>query len=383
MRWFLLLMLIFFLQVSHSQPKEPETFQPCKACHTIGDGRLIGPDLKGVTERRDTDWLISFIRSSQTMIENGDELAVQLFNEYNKVPMPDNDLTDAEIMEILEYIENYEDAPEPTSEAVKEEVEVLDKSEQTEGDVEGTFFEFEKSYGPGNLQTPFYVFLALLLISIIDLVITRIVRVKFVHIIIILVSVFVIGEIMVVEARHLGRQQGYQPDQPVDFSHKVHVAQNNIDCQYCHHTVNESKHAGFPSTDLCMNCHNVVRKGSRTGTEEIAKIYESQETGMPIRWIKVHNLPDHVFFSHAQHVAVGKIECQTCHGPVETMDQIVQVNTLSMGWCVNCHRETEVQFTENPYYETHVKLHEQLKSNEINRVTVEMIGGNNCQMCHY
>ncbi|WP_235297029.1 c-type cytochrome [Portibacter marinus] len=103
----------------------------------------------------------------------------------------------------------------------------------------------------------------------------------------------------------------------------------------------------------------------------------------PIEWVRIHNLPDHVYFNHAQHVTVGKVECQTCHGAVETMEVLQQYSPLSMGWCINCHRQTEVQFQDNPYYEAYEDYHQQLNSGEKDKVTVEDIGGLECQKCHY
>jgi hypothetical protein len=191
------------------------------------------------------------------------------------------------------------------------------------------------------------------------------------------------GEIIVVEAQGLGRQQYYSPDQPIAFSHKVHAGQNKIDCKYCHTSTDESMHAGIPSAQLCMNCHTVVKSGKTTGTTEIAKIYKAIETKKPIEWVQVHNLPDHVFFSHAQHVNVGKLECKQCHGPVETMDRIMQVEDLGMGWCIECHRTTEVQFETNNFYKNYAKLHEELNAGKRSRITVDNIGGNDCQKCHY
>jgi hypothetical protein len=142
-------------------------------------------------------------------------------------------------------------------------------------------------------------------------------------------------------------------------------------------------HAGIPPVELCMNCHSQVKKGKQTGEKEIAKIYAAIENNKPIEWIKVHNLPDHVYFNHAQHVNVGKVECEECHGEVEKMDVIIQTEPLSMGWCIDCHRDKEVQFTNNKFYEQYNKLHEQMKDGKINKVTVQMIGGDECQKCHY
>ncbi|MEJ2595591.1 MAG: cytochrome c3 family protein, partial [bacterium] len=189
-------------------------------------------------------------------------------------------------------------------------------------------------------------------------------------------------EVLFEEATALGRQQYYQPEQPIWFSHKVHAGQNQIDCQYCHFTADKSLHAGIPPTQLCLNCHNQVRKGKITGETEIAKIYEAIDNKKPIEWIKVHNLPDHVYFNHAQHVTVGKVECQECHGPVEKMDEIFQVNDLSMGWCIDCHRTREIDLN-NTFYDQYTQLHEQLSSGDLKRATVAQIGGEECQKCHY
>ncbi|MFC2080219.1 cytochrome c3 family protein [Bacteroidota bacterium] len=181
----------------------------------------------------------------------------------------------------------------------------------------------------------------------------------------------------------LGRQENYEPDQPIKFSHLVHATENQIDCQYCHHTVESSKSAGFPEVELCMNCHIIVREGSYSGRHEINKVVQAYENGDAIEWIRIHNLQDHVFFSHAQHVAVGKLECQTCHGPIETMNRVKQVSDLSMGWCINCHRDTEVQFFDNAFYGKYEELHRAMKAGEIERVTAEQIGGTECSKCHY
>ena len=374
--------LSFFLlfQSLQAQNAAPPEWAVCAACHTIGKGKLIGPDLKGVTEKHDREWLYSFIRSSQTMIKNGDPKAVAIFEEYNKIPMPDNNFTDEQIERLLVYIENYDESAAAMAEQAPAEAEAVDEHHGAESH---TAKQVRQAYGPGNTFPVAIVFGLLLLFAIIDLAFTKIIRARFVHIIIILVSIFVLGELTYVEARALGRQEGYSPDQPVWFSHKVHAGQNKIDCLYCHSSAMDSKSAGIPGTAVCMNCHNVVKNGTKTGTEEIAKVIESWNTGEPIEWVRVHNLPDHVFFSHAQHVNAGKRECQECHGPVEEMDRIVQVGNLSMGWCIHCHRNTPVQFTENGFYKEYVRYHEELNAGKRSRVTVDDIGGNNCQTCHY
>lgn len=245
----------------------------------------------------------------------------------------------------------------------------------------------------------------------------------------------------------LGRQQGYAPDQPIKFSHETHAGINKIDCQYCHDGARRSKHSVIPAANTCMNCHAAINYGSEYGTGEITKIYASvgwdpvtktyigektndeiepiykdwiksqylSNTGLteldkageelvmnqwknivksltneqkkdvqgPIEWTRIHNLPDHVYFNHAQHVTVGKIECQDCHGAVEEMKVAEQVSPLSMGWCINCHRETEVQFSDNEYYKSYVKYHDDIASGKKDKVTVSDIGGLECQKCHY
>ena len=181
----------------------------------------------------------------------------------------------------------------------------------------------------------------------------------------------------------LGRQEFYEPDQPIKFSHVVHVADNQIDCQYCHNTVSHSKSAGIPDVGVCWNCHSIVREGTHSGKHQINKVVEAFEGGTPIEWIRIHNLQDHAFFSHAQHVTVGKIECATCHGAIEEMDRVRQVTDLSMGWCINCHRDTEVQFFDNAFYAQYEELQKKMKSGEIDRVTAELTGGTECSKCHY
>ncbi|RLD94583.1 MAG: hypothetical protein DRJ29_05415 [Bacteroidetes bacterium] len=156
-----------------------------------------------------------------------------------------------------------------------------------------------------------------------------------------------------------------------------------IDCQYCHTTVAHSKHAGIPDVNICWNCHSIVREGSHSGKHQINKVVDAWESGIPIQWIKVYNLQDHVFFSHAQHVTVGKVECLTCHGNIEEMDRVRQLGDLSMGWCINCHRDTEIQFFDNEFYTQYKELHKLMESGEIDRVTAELTGGTECSKCHY
>jgi cytochrome c551/c552 len=372
------------VQTKAQTPEAEKNFQACKVCHNISGPKLIGPSLSGILERRDKAWIYKFVRNSTEVVQSGDAYAVKIFEENNKIPMPPHNLTDAQIDDILAFINNGGKVAAEYIVAVPEnEAEKLEKEMVAERELLAEKQADMKRDANRSFGTTFYITLAILLIVLIDLFGTKIIKAKFVHTTVILISLFVIGEIMYKEAAALGRQQYYQPDQPIWFSHKVHADQNKIDCLYCHSTAEESKYAGVPPTNVCLNCHSVVRQGKITGTTEIAKIYQAIETGKPVEWIKVHNLPDHVFFSHAQHVKAGKLACAQCHGDVNTMNVVMQVNDLSMGWCIDCHRKTEVQFADNTFYQAYKELHEKVKSGEIKKVTADMVGGTDCMKCHY
>jgi hypothetical protein len=203
----------------------------------------------------------------------------------------------------------------------------------------------------------------------------------------------------------VGIDQGYQPIQPIAFSHKIHSGENKIDCQYCHSSAKHSKHSGIPSVNVCMNCHMAIAEVAE-GTEiewngqiygkerldgEIAKVYDAagwdpealEYSGeeKPVKWIRIHNLPDFVYYNHAQHVKVAGLKCQQCHGPVEEMDEMYQYSPLTMGWCINCHRETNVDLKGNEYY---AKIHEELATKYgVEKVTIAQLGGLECGKCHY
>lgn len=229
-----------------------------------------------------------------------------------------------------------------------------------------------------------FIFLCLIVIwTLLELIVFRKIRYKAIPLIIFLGAFGFQMKMLYEEGVRLGRAPGYEPEQPIKFSHQVHAGQNQIDCKYCHFTAETSITAGFPPADLCLNCHALVREGTRSGRFEIAKVIEANEKHIPIGWIRIHDLPDHVFFSHAQHVNAGKLDCMECHGDVAQMDVVRQVEDLSMGWCLDCHRTKEVQFTGNNFYGSYEKLHEQIKNGEIDKVTVEMIGGTDCMKCHY
>jgi len=209
-----------------------------------------------------------------------------------------------------------------------------------------------------------------------------------------------------------GRQKGYEPKQPIFYSHKVHAGINQINCLYCHGNAWESRHAAIPSVNVCMNCHRTIQSYGENsakiyddagnevnGSAEIQKLYKyagfdpknaekwDPNKAKPIEWEKIHNLPDHVYFNHSQHIRAGKVQCQTCHGEITGMDEVKQVSELSMSWCINCHRQTKVDFntdsTGNKFYSIYEKFHNDIKNHKMDSVTVKDIGGTECQKCHY
>ncbi len=160
-------------------------------------------------------------------------------------------------------------------------------------------------------------------------------------------------------AKAVDSNQGYRPVQPIAFSHKVHALDNEISCLYCHYSARKSRHASIPPLNLCMNCHTQIKKDSA----EIKKIKNAMEAKQSIEWIKVHRLSDFVYFNHAQHVVVGKVACQECHGNVEKMARVEQISHQTMGWCIDCHRKNNVGGHESK--------------------SPKLLGGLDCAKCHY
>jgi mono/diheme cytochrome c family protein len=371
----------------------------CTSCHAI-NRKLTGPALANSWKNWDSEEkLISWIRNSQAMIKSGDPYAVALFNEYNQSVMTSFlQLNEDQVINIIDYIRAATDNTWPPSTEP-----VVDASATTGSPSESS-------------DIVLYILLALLagvallawrVISKMNKIIAekegepfkdsdpllvRLFSKKTFSILAILLVIF-IGYNLAKGAIGLGRSQGYEPDQPIKFSHAIHAGQNQIDCKYCHSGADKSKHSVIPAVNVCMNCHKYVQEGPKYGKEEIAKIYEAAgwdpENGRfvreakPIEWVKIHNLPDHVYFNHAQHVNAGGLECQTCHGPIQEMEVVKQFAPLSMGWCINCHRETEVKFADNEYYSIFEKYHDDIKKGKRKGVTVEDIGGTECQKCHY
>jgi mono/diheme cytochrome c family protein len=366
----------------------------CASCHYM-DRKFTGPALQGVSERwPDTANLYAWIKNSQAFLQTGDEYANALYKEYNNSVMRSFPaLSDGDIADILQYIEEWQ--PPVVAETV------------------GVGAGEEKGGSDNTLL--WIILIALVAITFIvsraSRYLERMVAERYeehvpepipfyrrkgmrpVLTLIMLAGVCLLGYVTYDGATALGRQEGYMPDQPIAFSHEIHAGINKINCKYCHVGVEKGKSAVIPSLNVCMNCHYSIREGAISGTAEISKIYdyvgfdpdENAYTGdsKPIEWVRIHNMPDHVYFNHAQHVKVGGIDCQVCHGQVEAMEVVYQAENLSMGFCINCHRETEVQFTENEFYAGYDELHRKLHDGEIDAVHVSDIGGTECQRCHY
>jgi cytochrome c553 len=261
-------------------------------------------------------------------------------------------------------------------------------TEQELVQLKGFLIEYDEAggYHPKPVIDRLLYFIGLVvifLLAFLDLVWFRVIRFRLVHTLVLLITSVIITKVIVEESIALGRSKNYSPDQPIKFSHMVHAGQNKIDCQYCHNGAEFSKSAGIPSASVCLNCHMIVREGTRSGRFEINKIFAAISEKKPIAWKRVYDLPDYAFFSHAQHVGAGKLACQKCHGQVEQMDRITQIPDLSMGWCISCHRNTRVQFHDNKFYEKYGELKEKLNKGLIDSVTVEMVGGTDCMKCHY
>ncbi|WP_422361579.1 cytochrome c3 family protein [Reichenbachiella sp.] len=361
----------------------------CTVCHAVND-KVIGPALRDIHKRRNLDWIKAFVKNSQKVIQSGDEYAVNLYNEYNKTEMTAFDFEDAEIASIVGYLK---------AESAKEIV-VAAEETTTTGGVEAA--SEEPSQFVNTVMIVLLVVLVLIL-AVLGMIITMLKKylsqkddlseedreiaeqtfdmgalVKsnaFLGL-----TAFIFTAIIMKSAIDgiftIGVQQGYQPDQPIAFSHKIHAGDYKIDCNYCHTGVRKSKNANIPSPNICMNCHSSIK----TESPEIQKIYAAIENNEPIEWVRIHNLPDLAYFNHSQHVQVGGVECQTCHGPIEEMDKVSQYAPLTMGWCINCHRETDVNTKGNDYYNKLVEMH---NAHSKEPMKVEDIGGLECSKCHY
>ncbi|WP_461150841.1 c-type cytochrome [Spirosoma pulveris] len=372
----------------------------CAQCHAVTAEKVVGPGLQGIEQRAPSkDWLHKWIRNSSAVIASGDAYANQVFNANGKVQMSSfPNLSDADIDGILAYIDQ---AGKPAATAA---VAGADNTKNA-GGAGGAG---PSTGGPSELFT--FVLVALLIVMLLVLgVLLAIVTIlskavtpatadgtlaassfgqrlktglsdafnnPTLRSIVIWLFLLVVTKATIDGAYSVGIQQGYAPKQPIAYSHKLHAGQYKIDCNYCHTGAQKGKSATIPSANICMNCHGVIKKES----PEIQKIYTAIEKNQPIEWVRVHNLPDLAYFNHAQHVNVGNVACQTCHGEIEKMEVVEQRSSLTMGWCIDCHRRTEVNTKDNAYYDKLVALH---KKESKDALKVANIGGLECSKCHY
>jgi mono/diheme cytochrome c family protein len=380
----------------------------CAACHKL-DAKATGPALRGVGAKHDKAWLYKWIHNSSDLIKSGDAAAVKLFNDNNKVPMTAFPaLSEAEIDNIIAYtMEEKAAAPVP---------------------VAGTAVTGSDSNSGGVSNDLILVVLSLVMVILIVMLflVNKVLRkvaavngivvtpkeptlpiwkafvknqflVLVTSIFLLLASAFfVYGYLM-----QVGVDQDYAPIQPIHYSHRIHAGSNGINCNYCHSSARVSKHSGIPSLNVCMNCHkNISEVSDTTATAEYSKDFYDKEiqklykavgwdkdnqkyTGVtqPVKWVRIHNLQSFVYFNHSQHVTVAGVECQTCHGPVQTYEIQKQFAPLTMKWCIDCHRKTEVKMEGNEYY---TKIHEQLsKKYGVEKLTAAQMGGLECGKCHY
>lgn len=409
----LLLLLVSFSNNLLAQDGEALFKNNCSNCHKPLED-FTGPKLQHVRDHLPSkDWVYDWVHNS-AIVREKDPYGKALFEKWGKVQMtPFPSLKKEEIDAILDYVDKYT-PPTPTA------------------DKTGTPVESDNSllYGILTLVLALVAFVLLQVNSNLRKLtdekegVLRGEPVPFyrnkTYLMAAVLVLFGIGGYLTINAAiGLGRMKNYQPVQPIFYSHKVHAGVNQISCLYCHGGAQDSKQASIPSVNVCMNCHMAIKEykgdpivredgSSVNGTAEIQKLYayagwdpvakkynpDNNHDGVPdgakpIEWIKIHNLPDHVYFNHSQHIKVGKQQCQTCHGNIQEMPEVYQFSELSMGWCINCHRETKVDFynsddkTGNKFYSIYEKFHNDLKNHKMDSVTVESIGGTECQKCHY
>lgn len=384
----------------------------CAACHKL-DAKATGPALRGVTDRREVAWLRKWIKNSGALIASGDAYAVKIFEEYNKSVMtPFPQLSDTDIDNILAYTSQpKEQAASATGTAMPPGATPLAEQESA------------LSNDVILVALTFVLLVLIVMLVLVNRVLRRIavangidvtrekvekvsiwtafVKNQFLVLVSTIFLLLISGYYVYGYLMQIGIDQNYEPIQPIHYSHKIHAGANAIDCKFCHSSARVSKNAGIPSLNICMNCHkNISEVAESTATPEytkafydgeIQKLYdavgwnkaEQKYTGKtkPVKWVRIHNLPDHAYFNHAQHVTVAGVECQTCHGPVQEYEVMKQFAPLTMGWCINCHRKTDVKMEGNAYY---TKIHEELsKKYGVEKLTAAQMGGLECGKCHY
>ena len=382
----------------------------CAACHKL-DAKMTGPMLRNVIAKHDKEWLYKWIANSQALIKSGDPEAVKLWEEYKPSVMNNfPQLSHGDIDNIIAY----------TSEPAAAPVAAVGVAPVAGG--ESSTSGISNTLVLGALALVMAILIIMLFL--VNNVLTKIAKANGIEVEKIakepttpiwvafaknqfLVLVSSIGMILIGAyfayswMMHIGIEQDYEPIQPIHYSHRIHAGSNKIECKYCHSSARVGKHSGIPSLNVCMNCHKQIAEVSDTTATadyskafydgEIKKLYKAvgwdpatqkySGKSEPVKWIRIHNLPDFVYFNHAQHVKVAGIECQTCHGPVQTYEIMKQYSKLTMGWCINCHRETEVKMDGNEYY---TKIHAELsKKYGVDKLTAAQMGGLECGKCHY
>lgn len=414
---FAFLALMLFLafgapvQAQDAQAGEQLFNSNCAACHKL-DGKLIGPELRWVGEKFEREWLYKWIRNSMEMVNSGDPQAVALFEEWDNLIMtPFPGLTDEDIDNILAYTDQEKVEPAPQPEA---EVAVVQPQESQSG--------LSNTMILGLLAVLFVMLLVTLFV--VNRTLKRVAEQKgldpdeaglsvrgaarklakntglmsLISLVLFLGGFYFAYDYLM----QININVGYEPVQPIHFSHKIHAGDNQIDCQLCHSSARRSKTSSIPSLNMCMNCHETISEYNGVVDPangytkefydgEIQKLYDAvgwdrddrKYTGDedPVKWVRIHNLADFAYFNHAQHVTAGGLDCQQCHGPVEEMEIMSQHSPLTMGWCIECHRTTEVGLEDNEYYS---KIHEQLSEKYgVEKLTVAQMGGIECGKCHY
>ena len=364
----------------------------CTACHALTDEQLVvGPGLKDIMKRQTREWLIPWIKNSKAVIDSGDPYANKIYNEYNQTQMTSFPWPDEDINAVIDYIANY-------TPPVEEKV-ITPGNDPTVPVDTGLANYF-------NILLGVLIVVLILIIAVLFILVSLLRRYldqkedldeadkeviyqkynfgKFFQSRAFLGGIAIIFALVATKGvfdgmYDVGIQQGYAPTQPIAFSHKLHAGKYEIDCGYCHTGVYKGKSATIPSANICMNCHNAIKQNS----PEIKKIYKAIETNKPIEWVRIHNLPDLAYFNHSQHTNVAGLECENCHGEIKEMEVVQQRAPLTMGWCINCHRETIVKHAkDNDYYNRLIEYHEE-NGKALKNVTVENIGGLECSKCHY